>query len=87
MSVDSPQAFAKLFDTIEGQLLITLVETDDEEPDLEIRAASIDGVTAKMTLAFDTEEEQQNAFNSFDQSGAEEASRSLRNAVRGLLTN
>lgn len=83
--MDTPTPFAKLFDTDEGQLLVTLVETENEEPGMEMRAASVSGITAKMTFAYDDETQQLKAFAGVDHAGANEAARTLRNAIRNLV--
>lgn len=81
---DAPKPFAKLFDTAEGQFLVTLVETDDEQPGVECRAADVNGVTAKITLSGwgDGEAGQERAFAMFDQERAEEGASMVRNIAR-----
>ena len=70
-------AFAKLFYTPHGQLLVFKDETDEGDPALCIIGADVRGVTPKARPSWTTEDKQRAAFEKYDQAIADEQAAAL----------
>lgn len=83
--------FARLFDTPDGQLLITKEFDDEEHPDapyrLRIRGEGIKGIDASLSYGWDTPAQRREAFDEFTQGQAEVAAKDLAATLRNFSSN
>lgn len=87
--VESPRPFAKLFDTADGQLLVTHEYDDSEHPEapyrLKFRGAGHKGVDPAVSFGWSTEAERDEAFVSVEPERAAHTARELASAVRNFM--
>lgn len=80
--------FAKLFDTADGQLLVTQ-EYDDDHADghyrLNFRGEQHKGVDVAISFGWPTEAERDEAFASVQQQRADHTARELAQTVRNFM--
>lgn len=81
--------FAKLFETPDGQLLVTHDYDDDQYPEapyrVVFRGAQHEGVDPSVTFGWATEAERDVAFASVMQERADHTARELAATVRNLM--
>ena len=80
-------AFAKLFDTPDGQLLVTKEFDDGEENPYRISMRSEDqhGVDPSIAFGWATDLERDEAFDSVDQARADKTAAELTATVRNFM--
>jgi hypothetical protein len=80
------ETFAKLFETPDGQLLVTLeaLDSEDRHP-MKVRCADVDGIVCELTPSFETERAARAAFDHYDQPTADQMARGMRLGVRNML--
>lgn len=82
------EPFAKLFDTPDGQILVTIDWDDDDEKDVvNIRAAARHGIVPAMKLGGWPEDEAgaRNAFDAIGQAEADKQARSFAAMIDSLI--
>lgn len=81
--------FAKLFDTPDGQLLVTKefddIEHDDAPYRLSLRGEGVKGVDAAISFGWPSEAERDNVFSRCVQEDADRHARELAAMVRGFM--
>lgn len=80
--------FARLFDTPDGQLLVTKEFDDDGYPEepyrLRLRGEGVKGIAASLSFGWDTPKLRQEAFDEFTQGQAEAVAKDLAATLRNF---
>lgn len=89
-AISAPTAFAKLFNTPNGQLLVTHEFDEDEHPDapfrLLFRGEAYRGTDVSIAFGWPDEQGRNNAFASVDQNRADSTAHELASTVRRFMT-